>query len=351
MKKILFILLMCLPIISMAKDKKDKSNPKYLTGAVTTIDGRVAFTKEINAPGLSKTDIFNQMLDWAKGRFKPDGKLYSQVSYSNEEEGVIAASAEEYIIFSSSALSLDRTRIYYQLLINTKDGKCDLMMTRIRYWYDEARDGGEKYSAEEWITDDMALNKKKTKLAPICGKFRRETIDLKDELFQSAASALGQKFLDTTPEAAPQSVPMQKLQPAIKINASAELKEVGLEQLPSNLNEIAAQGRITLTASNGEEIEIKADNWSGFGKMFNKNVSYLLIDQSRIAATALMEQSDTYKISFYTDDNSKASVVIECKKAMSQKMTAEELKSLNQNADTSKQYTMYIGEVTKTLMR
>ena len=24
-------------------------------------------------------------------------------------------------------------------------------MTRIRYWYDEARDGGEKYSAEEWI--------------------------------------------------------------------------------------------------------------------------------------------------------------------------------------------------------
>ena len=78
------------------------------------------------------------------------------------------------------------------------------MMTRIRYWYDEARDGGEKYSAEEWITDDMALNKKKTKLAPICGKFRRETIDLKDELFQSAASALGQKFLDTTPEAAPQ---------------------------------------------------------------------------------------------------------------------------------------------------
>ena len=41
-------------------------------------------------------------------------------------------------------------------------------MTRIRYWYDEARDGGEKYSAEEWIVDDMALNKSKTKLAPIC---------------------------------------------------------------------------------------------------------------------------------------------------------------------------------------
>ena len=70
-----------------------------------------------------------------------------------------------------------------------------MTMTRIRYWYDENRDGGEKYTAEEWITDDMALNKKKTKLAPICGKFRRETIDLKDQLFQSATDALGQKVL------------------------------------------------------------------------------------------------------------------------------------------------------------
>lgn len=350
MKKFLFILLMCLPVAGMAKDKKDNSDPKYLAGAVTTIDGKVAFTNEINAPGLSKTDIYNQMLEWAKGRFKPDGKLYSQVSYSNEEEGVIAASAEEYMVFSSSALSLDRTRVYYQLLINTEDGKCKMLMTRIRYWYDEARDGGQKYTAEEWINDDMALNKKKTKLAPICGKFRRETIDLKDELFQSASAALGQKLLNNTPATASQNVPMQTLQPATPVlNASAELKEVSLEQLPANL--IASQGRITLTAANGEEIEIKSENWSEFGKMFNKNVSYLLIDQSRIAATALMEQSDTYKISFYTSNNTQASVVIECKKAMAQKMTADDLKSLNQSVDTSKQYTMYIGEVTKTLMR
>ena len=58
-----------------------------------------------------------------------------------------------------------------------------MTMTRIRYWYDENRDGGDKYTAEEWITDDMALNKKKTKLAAICGKFRRENIDLKDQFF------------------------------------------------------------------------------------------------------------------------------------------------------------------------
>lgn len=70
MKKILFILLMCLPIISMAKDKKDNSNPKYLTGAVTTIDGRVAFTKEINAPGLSKNRHFQSNARLGKRSFQ-----------------------------------------------------------------------------------------------------------------------------------------------------------------------------------------------------------------------------------------------------------------------------------------
>ena len=195
MKKLLFILLACLPLFGMAKDKKDNSNPKYLAGAITMEDGKVTFNHEIKAPSLSKEQLYKQMLDWANNRFKSDGKLQSRVVYTNEEEGDIAASAEEYIVFSSSALSLDRTRIYYQYLINVADGVCRMTMTRIRYWYDENRDGGEKYTAEEWITDDMALNKKKTKLAPICGKFRRETIDLKDQLFQSATDALGQKVL------------------------------------------------------------------------------------------------------------------------------------------------------------
>ena len=116
MKKLLFILLACLPLFGMAKDKKDNSNPKYLAG-------------------LSKEQLYKQMLDWANNRFKSDGKLQSRVVYTNEEEGDIAASAEEYIVFSSSALSLDRTRIYYQYLINVADGVCRMTMTRIRYWW------------------------------------------------------------------------------------------------------------------------------------------------------------------------------------------------------------------------
>ena len=315
MKKLLLILLICLPLTGIAKDKNDNSNPKYLAGAVTLTDGKVTFTKEIKAPGLSKQEIYKQLLDWATDRFKPDGKLNSFVAYTNEEAGEIAVQAEEYIVFSSSALSLDRTRIYYQFLIYAKEGICDLEMTRIRYWYDEARDGGEKYTAEEWITDDMALNKKQTKLAPICGKFRRETIDL------------------TT------------------LSATGELKTVSIDRLPSNLNELATQGRITLTAENGETIDIQTESWSGLGQMLGKNVAYILFDQSRIAANALMGQNTTYKVSFYFNQSTQPSIIITCKKAMAQPMTANELKSLNQTVDASKQYTMYIGEITQIEMR
>ena len=37
MKKPLFILLACLPLFGMAKDKKDNSDPKYLAGAIIGI--------------------------------------------------------------------------------------------------------------------------------------------------------------------------------------------------------------------------------------------------------------------------------------------------------------------------
>ena len=221
-----------------------------------------------------------------------------------------------------------------------------MTMTRIRYWYDENRDGGEKYTAEEWITDDMALNKKKTKLAPICGKFRRETIDLKDQLFQSATDALGQKVLAN--ETAPAVVPAIPLTPAITL--TGELKEVPVAQFSDNWNSQLQNGRITLTA-NDEEIEIKAENWGGFGKLFNKNVAYLLIAQDRIALSALMEQCSEYKISFYAQGASQPTAVIECKKSMNQKMTAEDLKSLNIKADSNKSYTMYTGEITRTQLR
>ena len=186
----------------------------------------------------------------------------------------------------------------------------------------------------------MALNKKQTKLAPICGKFRKGTIDLKDKLFTEIANTLGTSHVR---EEIP-ATPLVPAQPIAQPGTSKELQTVTIDKLPMNLSELAAAGRITVTA-NDEEIDMKAENWGGFGKLFTKDVTYTLVDQSRIAISTVMEHSDNYTISFYLTGQTQPSIVIECKKVTAQKMTAEELKSLNQSADTSKNYTLYIGEI------
>lgn len=351
MNRILIILLLCFPLALAANEKTDNTDPKYLKGAVTLTDGKVVFNKTLNAPTLSKDQLYDLILNWANNYFQPDEKLNQhRVVYTNRDEGEIAAMGEEYIVFSSNAFSLDRTRIYYQLYTKAEDGKCNVSMSRIRYWYDENRDGGERYDAEEWITDDMAMNKKQTKLAPICGKFRKGTIDVKDKLFEEIAKAISatntNEQIPATPIIPAQPITVQPETPS----TPKELQTVTIDKLPTNLSELAANGRITVTA-NDEEIDMKAENWGGFGKLFTKDVTYTLIDQSRIAVSAVMEHSDNYTISFYPAGQTEANIVIECKKVTAQKMTAEELKSLNQSADTSKNYTLYIGEILRIQMK
>jgi hypothetical protein len=63
-------------------------------------------------------------------------------------------------------------------------------MSRITYWYDdEDEKGGIKMKAEDWITDDMAFNQK-GKLKKFEGKFRRKTIELKEQLIKELSNEL-----------------------------------------------------------------------------------------------------------------------------------------------------------------
>lgn len=192
MKRLLLLGCLCACITIQAQQvQRDKNDPAYLKGAIQWVDGKIEFTRSFELPGQTKQQIYNRMLQWAEQRFNPSDKLQSRVVYSNADEGKIAAMAEEYLVFSSSTLSLDRTRIYYLLSLDIADSKLMVSMSRIKYWYNENRNGGERYVAEEWISDDMALNKKGTKLSPITGKFRRETIDLKDDLMAEIEKTVG----------------------------------------------------------------------------------------------------------------------------------------------------------------
>lgn len=362
MKKFLLLLFFCLPMLVMAQ-----TDEKYLTGAVPVVDGKVTFSTQLQVPALSQEQMFETALNWAKNYFKTDDKFNARVLYSNKEEGMIAAAGEEYIVFSSSALSLDRTRIYYQFLITCHPGKCDLEMTRIRYLYDEARDGGEKYTAEEWITDDMALNKSKTKLAPICGKFRRKTIDLKNELFKSMQTAVGEQLIamgiEAKPAAPAATIPAVTMTPATPVNnTTAGTPVVATPAASVNVSastttatpvvksideQIKLSTRMTITAGNDEQFEIGKECWGGFGQLFGKEVAFCIIDAQKTMGNMLLSQSPTYTIAFYQQGQNEPCVTIKCKKLTQQSLTGEEAKNMNAHNDGTKTYNMYVGEVVK----
>ena len=101
----------------------------------------------------------------------------------------------------------------YRIIIECKEHACTLQLAGIRYEYNVSyQNEPEKYLAEEWITDEYALNKSKTKLNRISGKFRKATIDFADKTFDSAANTLGAQLLTTAP-VEPVSAPQRETRP------------------------------------------------------------------------------------------------------------------------------------------
>jgi len=199
MKKLIFAMMMCLPLSMMAQntwempDAAEKtSNPdqKYLVGAVPVVDGKVTFHKVFEAPGKSADQVYDIVKTYMAKMVKEPNQLeQSRIVITDSIKHEVVASFQEWLVFKSTALVLDRTRLMYHLIANCEDGKADITMTRIYYLYEEERDP-QTFKAEEWITDEEGLNRKKTKLARVSGKFRRKTIDRKDYLFDKFSSLL-----------------------------------------------------------------------------------------------------------------------------------------------------------------
>lgn len=168
------------------KKADDKNNEIYLAaGAVPEVDGKVQWTCDINVPGKNAQQIYDEMLRIMSKLTKEENQLErSKVALVNEQEHKIASTMQEWLVFTSTFLSLDRAKMSYILNADCEDGHLKLTMERISYVYGEGKDTN-YYKAEEWITDKNAVNKKHTRLLPMSGKFRKKTIDRKNELFKT----------------------------------------------------------------------------------------------------------------------------------------------------------------------
>lgn len=293
MKQLLFLLLFIPAFLSAQEEKQ------YLAGAVPETDGKVIFSREINAPSLSQKQIYDRMLNWAEGSFNSDK---NRIVYTNETEGDIAATGEDYLIFSSTALSLDRTLMSYKMTIECREQTCLLKITAIRYIYNVSyqRDP-EKYQAEEWITDKYALNKNKTKLNRISGKFRKATINFTEELLQSASSALGV-----------QSAPTAQVIPATPKNGFVAF---AADKIPNTILQMLPENKMAVTP--GKDTNLAETNalWKGTGNMFGKAIASFSITPESPVYKAIND-NDTYTVSFIKkeDNNSDSWMIIECRK-------------------------------------
>lgn len=331
-------MLFCLCLPGMLYAQRDDS--KYLSGAVPEVDGKVVFTKEFSIPGMSKDTIFNRMSRWMDARLAKN-ENNSRVVFSDKEKGQIVGTGDEWIVFSSSALSLDRTKILYQLVVSCQPEKCTLEVEKIRFNY---REGKEKYTAEEWITDKYALNKSRTKLVRGLAKWRRKTVDFVDDLCIGAAEALSATTLPV-PQAAPEEkktekalvnsgttvitpkapvvietptvkaepvvtqVPAAKVAPAV----SSSYKEVAPDAIPANAIQTGAGRLVIVIGQEPFNMTMMTANAGGsLGKIENKPVIFTILSPDQ--PYQQMEKAETYTVRFYPNGENEPSVILECKK-------------------------------------
>ena len=178
---------------ALFETKKKVEDPKYLSGAVPVVDGKVTFTLDMDVKGKTAQEIYDILYGVLDNMTKKKKQIKeSKIAIVNKGEHTIAARYKEWLVFRNSALSLDRTVFNYTIIAQATDGHVNVKLFRISYQYELERgiNDGIEVVAEEWITDEQGLNKKKDKLAKYSGKFRKKTIDRKDNIFETITNAL-----------------------------------------------------------------------------------------------------------------------------------------------------------------
>lgn len=345
---------LCLPAVLHAQGKDDS---KYLAGAVPEVDGKVVFTKEFSIPGMSQDEIYERLLNWMDARLEKNENT-SRVVFSDKGKGQIVGVGDEWIVFSSTALSLDRTQILYQLTITCQPEKSILEVEKIRFNY---REGKEKYNAEEWIVDKYALNKTKTKLVRGLAKWRRKTVDFVDDLCLGAAEALSattvkapveekkeekkevkavvnsgptvitpKKQVTVEPAKAAEKesegivnnaqvieVPQVKKPAALVVpaqkNQQEEYRTVAPDQLPSEVIQTGAGKLVIVIGQEPFNMTMMTANSGGsLGKVNGKAVVFSILSPDQ--PYEQMEKAESYTIRFYPTGQTEPTVILECKK-------------------------------------
>lgn len=164
---------------------------KYLkAGAMPEVDGNIIFTFDKDLPGMTAQQIYDKVYVALDTIAAGPEQIKSGIALVNKKEQSIAAQYSEWLTFKRNFVNLDRSKMNYTILANCSDGHLHLTLSRITFAYEENRPTALRTTAEKWISDKAAVNKKGTKLLPGSAKFRRATINRKDAIFAKIDSML-----------------------------------------------------------------------------------------------------------------------------------------------------------------
>lgn len=296
--------LICL-FISLAAMAQKQDDTRYLEGAVPLVNGKVIFSHEYSLKGMSQDEIYDSVLAWMEQRLKKN-ENNSRILYTNKEKGQIIGIGEEWIIFKKSALSLDRTFITYQLTVTCQPNVCKFNIEKIRYEY---REGEEKYTAEEWITDKYALNKSKTKLVRGLAKWRRKTIDFVDTYFDQLGEILSPASAQTAQQAMPSTpAPEQKT-----VSQQTKQHELKPEELTTDMIPVGT-GKLVIVIGTDlfNQTIMTANSGGSLGQVDGKTVIFTILSPEQ-PHTALDKASE-YNVRFYPNGATQPSIELQCRK-------------------------------------
>lgn len=168
---------------------------KYLSGAVPMENGKVVFRKDYVVPGASADSLYRLLRTYVDADLVngPEHGQQARIIVDDATSHAISASIQETLWFLRRPMRSDFAQYFYKIDIQVTDGAFSVAILPQYYLYDvtERTEDIKVYRAEEWITDKEALAKNGTKLARVSGKFRRATIDRKEEVFYNCGVLTG----------------------------------------------------------------------------------------------------------------------------------------------------------------
>ena len=292
-----YLLFLSCILVTLSMGAQDKS--KYLAGAVPEVNGKVVFSKTIsvNTP-ISENDLFNAMDKWAQDNYKEtEGNNESRVLLSSLEDKDIACMGEKELVFKKSLLVLDRAQMQYQLILNIEPNKCIVTIRNIRYEYPDYKT---PVSAEDLISDEIALNKKKEKMNRYYDKFRMHTVDSINGIFNSIDTYLNGKVTTIAPQYTSEQKKTENTIPATSGTTREPMtaslvgyKKVSADKIPANMLNKQA---LIVTGTTKQPVVITGE-WAGTTSLLDKLMGLSTITQSSQG----VGKDQTYTISFYTE--------------------------------------------------